>query len=96
MDASERVRAIENALVTQLEATHIEIQDDSGAHADHPGAKSGGGHFRLLVVSDRFQGLSMVAAQRLVYQALGELMVADIHALQMRTLTVQQWEKAGK
>jgi acid stress-induced BolA-like protein IbaG/YrbA len=43
------------------------------------------------VVSSRFEGRSRVAAQRLVYEALGELMTTDIHAVEMRTLTPEQW-----
>jgi BolA protein len=42
-------------------------------------------------VSEHFRGLSRVAAQRLVYEALAELMTHDIHALQMRTLTPERW-----
>ncbi len=49
------------------------------------------GQFQVLVVSDRFRGLSRIAAQRVVYEALGELMVNDIHALSMRTLTPEEW-----
>ena len=51
----------------------------------------GGGHFQVLVVSDRFRGLSRIAAQRIVYEALGEMMINDIHALSMRTLTPEEW-----
>ena len=96
MEPSLRSHSIERALVDQLDATHVEIQDDSQRHAGHPGAVAGGGHFRVVVVSERFQDLSMVAAQRLVYEALGELMITDIHARQMRTLTPKQWEAARK
>ncbi len=59
----------------------------------HLGAQGGGGHFRVTVVSARFEGFSRVAAQRLVYQALGELMATDIHALEMRTFTPEQWAR---
>jgi BolA protein len=55
------------------------------------GAASGGGHFRATIVSARFDGLSRLAAQRLVYAALGELMQREIHALAMTTLTPAQW-----
>jgi BolA protein len=67
------------------------VVDQSPLHAGHVGAESGGGHFQVLVVSERFRGLSRVAAQRLVYDALGDLMVEDIHALSMRTLTPEEW-----
>ena len=60
---------------------------DSHLHAGHPGAASGAGHFRATIVSERFEGLSRVAAQRLVYQALDDEMGEHIHALAMRTLT---------
>lgn len=82
------IRAI---LETALEAEHVEIVDDSAQHAGHLGAEGGGGHYRVVVVSPRFEGLSRVAAQRLVYQALGDLMTSDIHALEMRTFTPDQW-----
>ena len=87
----ERLEIITTALVTALAADHVEVIDDSALHAGHLGAQGSGGHYRLVVVSRRFDGLSRVAAQRLVYQALGELMTTDIHALEMRTLTPEQW-----
>ena len=91
MDHTKRAQAIEDALRQKLAAQHVEVIDDSALHADHPGARDGGGHFQILVVAEQFQGLSRVAAQRLVYEALSELMISDIHALQMRTLTPERW-----
>jgi BolA protein len=91
VDQTRRAQAIEDALMQKLAAQHVEVIDDSAVHANHPGARDGGGHFQILVVSERFQGLPRVAAQRLVYEALAELMVSDIHALQMRTLTPEKW-----
>jgi len=90
----DRADIICSALEEVLEAEHVEIVDDSALHAGHLGAQGGGGHYRVLVVSPRFEGLSRVAAQRLVYQALGDLMKTDIHALEMRTLTPDQWPAA--
>jgi BolA protein len=89
----ERPRLIEEALRRELEASHVEVIDDSAAHAGHLGAQGGGGHFRVLVVSPRFEGINRVAAQRLVYAALGDLITTDIHAVEMRTLSPAQWEK---
>ena len=91
----DRADIIHTRLESGLDAIHIEIEDDSALHAGHLGAQGGGGHYRVLVVSPRFEGLSRVAAQRLVYQALGELMASDIHALEMRTLTPAQWRQSG-
>lgn len=91
----DRAEIIRTRLESGLDPIHIEIEDDSAHHTGHLGAQGGGGHYRVLVVSPRFEGLSRVAAQRLVYEALGELMTTDIHALEMRTLTPDQWSQSG-
>lgn len=88
---SSRSQQIEHRLRTRLAAVHVEVIDDSARHADHLGAEGGGGHFLVLVVSPHFEGVSRVAAQRMVYGALADLMASDIHALQMRTMTPAQW-----
>ncbi len=82
---------IEIRLRETLEATHVEVLDESHLHAGHAGAASGGGHFRALIVSPRFEGANSLARQRLVYAALAEEMRGEIHALSMRTLTPGEW-----
>ena len=57
------------------------IDDESAQHAGHEGAKSGGGHYRLTLVSPRFAGQPLQARHRMVYEALGGLMHKEIHAL---------------
>jgi len=89
----ERRERIEHRLREALEAAHVEVVDESHLHAGHAGARSGGGHFRATIVSGRFDGLSKVQAQRLVYQALAEEMKSEIHALSMTTLTPAQWRE---
>ncbi|MFA5124028.1 BolA family protein [Zavarzinia sp.] len=64
-----------------LEPVSIDIIDDSAKHAGHAGARSGGGHFRLAIVSPRFAGCRTMERHRLVYDALGPLMKKEIHAL---------------
>lgn len=59
------------------------IEDDSAQHAGHEGAKSGGGHYRLRLVSRKFEGLPRLARHRLVYDSLGEMMRREVHALSM-------------
>jgi BolA protein len=83
---------IERKLRERLAAEHVEVVDESHLHVGHAGARSGGGHFRALVVSERFAGLSRVAAQRLVYEALADEMASEIHALALRTLTPSAWK----
>ncbi len=61
----------------------LDLVDESALHAGHAGAASGGGHYRLHLVSARFAGLSRVARHRLVYDALDSLMRREVHALAM-------------
>ncbi len=91
MVSSVRAQVIENTLRENLQAQHVEVFDQSSLHEGHLGAQGGGGHFQVLVVSDRFRGLSRIAAQRVIYEALDELMKNDIHALSMRTFTPEEW-----
>ncbi|MEJ2583060.1 MAG: BolA family transcriptional regulator [Acidobacteriota bacterium] len=91
MEKSDCAQKIENALLLELKARYVSVVDRSALHEGHAGAKDGAGHFEVVVVSDRFRGLSRVAAQRLVYQALADLLKNDIHALSMRTLTPEEW-----
>ncbi len=87
---------IEERLRQRLEASHVEVVDESHLHTGHAGAATGGGHFRAVVVSERFVGLGPVEAQRLVYQALDDLMGSEIHAVSVRTLTPERWAKARR
>ncbi len=90
-DPAERRLRIEVRLREALDAVHVDVVDESHLHAGHAGAAGGGGHFRATIVSPRFEGLSIVEAQRLVYQALAEEMKSEIHALAMKTLTPDQY-----
>jgi BolA family transcriptional regulator, general stress-responsive regulator len=65
----------------------LEIEDESHLHAGHAGARSGGGHYRLRMVSDCFQGHGTLARHRMIYDALGEMMQGPIHALAIKALT---------
>ena len=84
---------IETRLREALAASHVDVVDESHRHAGHAGAASGGGHFRATVVSARFEGLSRVARQRLVYEVLASEMRSEIHALALRTLTPGEWDR---
>ena len=75
------------ASLATLDPVTIEIHDDSAKHAGHAGARSGGGHFRLTIVSPRFAGCKTMERHRLVYDALGPLMKREIHALSISAKT---------
>jgi len=76
-DTADRMRTLLGALNPDL----IEIVDDSAKHAGHEGAKSGGGHYTLTIVSASFAGQTTLARHRMIYAALSPLMQREIHAL---------------
>jgi BolA protein len=85
MNASEvnqtRIEQIRAALEAALSTDSLEITDESHLHAGHAGARSGKGHFHVKIVASEFAGLALVKRHRLVYNAVGELMDREIHAL---------------
>lgn len=88
---SERLSRITARLQERLAPAHLDVVDESHLHAGHAGARSGAGHYRVLIVSDRFEGEGRIARQRLVYAALAEEMGPEIHALSLTTLTPGEW-----
>ncbi len=73
-----------------LAPSALNLEDESAQHAGHAGA-SGGGHYRLTIVSSRFAGLNAVARHRLVYETLGDLMQKGIHALAISAYTPEEF-----
>lgn len=55
-----------------------------------------GRHFRAVVVSDAFDGLSLVKQHQLVYRALGDLMKERVHALSIDSYTPEAWARQSK
>lgn len=84
---SARMQLIEQRLRASLDPQQLELTDNSHLHAGHAGARDGRGHYEVLLVSDQFAGLRLVARHQLVYRALGDLMQTDIHALGITALT---------
>jgi BolA protein len=83
--------ALEQRLRERLDATHVEVIDESHLHAGHAGARDGGGHYRAVIVSEQFAGLARVKAQQLVYSVVDDWMGKEIHALSMKTFTPEGW-----
>lgn len=81
---SERLERIRARLVEALAPSEIELVDESHKHSGHAGARDGRGHFALRIRSEAFRGLAPLARHRRVYEALGELMQSDIHALSIQ------------
>ncbi len=72
---------LESYITDHLACDYIKVLGDDGTH------------FEAIIVSPAFVGKSMLQQHQLVYSALGDRMRAEIHALSMRTLTPEAWQK---
>jgi len=77
---TDRVQLLRERL-TALDPIELEIIDESHLHVGHAGSRDGAGHYRVKIVSPRFEGLRLVARHRLVYDLVDDLMPHPIHAL---------------
>lgn len=84
---------IETKLRAALDPIHLEVINESHLHSVPPGSES---HFKVIVVSDRFVGKSLIAQQRLVNEVLAEELKNGVHALTMKTLTKERWDALGQ
>ena len=85
-------REIKKRLEKKLDLIHFEIKDFTGRHLNHK-LHEGGFHLETTIVSDNFTDKTLIERHRLVYDAMGELMKHEIHALSMKTLTRDEWEE---
>lgn len=84
--ALERVKKIRSLITNALHPIELIITDDQGNHIGHPGAKSGKGYFTVSVKSTAFKNKTQLECHRLIYNALGDMMQTDIHALSITIL----------
>lgn len=78
---STRLETIKTRLSATFSPLECQLEDESALHAGHAGAASGGGHFRLRIVSAAFEKQSRINRHRLVYDCLDDMMHKEIHAL---------------
>lgn len=85
--------SIENKLADALDPAHLEVVNESSMHNVPPGSES---HFKVAVVSEKFDGQGLVNRHRMVNQVLAEeLLQGRVHALAMHTMTPDEWFEAG-
>ena len=79
-----RMKEIIKRLESSLNPSDLSVIDESHLHAGHVGAQTGKGHFAVTISSGQFEGLLPLKRHRLVYEAIGDLMDSDIHALRIK------------
>jgi BolA protein len=83
----DRIKRFEADLRNAFQAIELKFEDESHLHAGHAGAASGGGHFKLTIVTPEFEGLNTVARHRAIYAALNNHFPTEIHALTIQAFT---------
>jgi BolA protein len=91
MQLPSRAQRLEAVLRAAFAPAILRITDDSARHAGHAGAQPGGEtHYNVLVVSDRFRGMTRVARSRAVHAALAGEFASGMHALALTLRTPEE------
>ena len=75
--------SVKELIANGIPDANIEVIDTTGTKD----------HFSAVVISSSFEGLSLIDQHKQVYKAVGEHMTKEIHALQLKTFSPEQWEK---
>lgn len=88
---------IRGLLLEKYTPSYLQVEDESWKHAGHAQARqTGGGHYRVVVVSQFFKGMSRVERHQAVYQTLSFGQTNQIHALSIQAWTEEEWLKTKK
>jgi len=74
---------VKELILNGIPDAHVEVTDTTGTND----------HFSAIVVSNSFEGKSIVEQHKMVYKSVGSHLTKEIHALQLRTMTTVEWEK---
>lgn len=84
---------LEQRLCQEFEPHFIAVENESYMHSSGRGADS---HFKIVLVSDAFEGISKVARHQKIYQLFSQDLKNGIHALALHLYTKQEWDKLGR
>lgn len=90
---NDRLEKIRARLDATFSPAQCQLTDESALHAGHAGAASGGGHYRLHLVSAVFEGKNRINRHRLVYDCLRDMMDKDLHAIAITALAPSEVSK---
>ena len=83
---------IENKITEALSPSYLTVINESYMHSVPSGSES---HFKLVVVTDSFDGVPRVRRHQTVNGILKDELAGPLHALSMETLTPEEWERKG-
>ena len=80
---------IEKKLRTYFNVHVLNIIDESHKHVNHK-KDTNGGHFKLLIVSNDFDNISLIKRHQLIYDALSDMIKVEIHAISIKAMTIKE------
>jgi len=80
---------IEKKLRTYFNVHILNIIDESHKHVNHK-KDTNGGHFKLIIVSNDFENISLIKRHQLIYDALSEMIKVEIHAISIKAMTIKE------
>ncbi len=83
-----KVQASIEARLASLSPSHLQVSNESHQHNVPAGSET---HFKVVLVSDEFQGKRRVARHQLIYGLLAEQLAGPVHALSLHTFTPHEW-----
>jgi len=93
MNPSLRKPEITKRLREAFNPETLGVDDEGHLHEGHAGARDGRGHFRVLIISEAFEGKPMIERHRMIYRELDEMMKVDIHALAIDAWTPDELDR---
>lgn len=84
--------SIEHKMKAQLMPSHMEVINESHMHSVPPNSET---HFKVVVVSDAFEGKRAVARHQMIYKVLADELEGPVHALALHTYTDSEWTQTG-
>jgi len=85
-------QTIRERLASAFEPQYLEVVNESHQHSVPPNSET---HFKVVLVSDSFDGCRKVARHQQVYQTLAQELAGPVHALALHTYTLPEWEARG-
>lgn len=80
-------------IYTKFAPHFLQIENESHRHSSGKGANS---HFRIVLVTDDFLGISKVARHQQMYQLFAQELQAGIHALALHLYTLEEWQNLNQ
>lgn len=84
---------IHEKLTCQFSPSFLEVFNESFRHAVPKDSET---HFKIVIVSNAFQGAKLVERHRMIYKCLEDELNSSVHALALHSYTPHEWEKAGE